>query len=364
MIKQIKNFTLNLIAGANVVTVALMLLAGYSDRLYPPDYPHLCWVGMIFPFFLVANLLFLFLWLILSWKRALIPIAGFFFAYVPISIYMPINMQEAPPEGSLKVLSYNVCGYGGNYKYENGFDTVYNYIRYHDFDIVCLQEDIDTWREYVMSRWKKVFEYNDTTILYQSSTSMNCIGIHTRFPILRKERIDYKSVANGSVAYYLLVGSDTVLVINNHLEGTHLNEAERSRYKEMLGGKMVRDTIKAETRFLVSKLSTWMVERAPQADAVHDYIERHRQYPIIVCGDFNDTPISYTRHTIAQGLTDCFTTTGRGFGLSYNQKGFNFRIDQIMCSHHFTPYKCFVDSKMDASDHYPMICSLKMKDKP
>ena len=364
MIKQLKQFTLNLIAGANVATVALMLLVGYSDRLYPPDHETLCWLGIMFPFFLVFNLLFLFFWLVFSWKRAWIPILGFLLAYVPISIYMPLNKQDTPPEGALKVLTYNVCSYGGNYKYENGFDTVYNYIREREFDIVCLQEDADSWRRYVMQRWQKIYPYNDTTVFCNTSTCLNGVGIHTRFPILRKERISYESVANGSVAYYLQVGSDTVLVINNHLEGTHLSNDDRTRYKEMLNGKMERDTAKAETKLLIGKLASMMVRRAPQALAVHQYIEQHRQYPIIVCGDFNDTPISYSRHIIAEGLTDCFVTAGRGFGLSYNQKGFNFRIDQIMCSDAFIPYRCFVDNKMDASDHYPMICSLKLKENP
>ena len=84
---------------------------------------------------------------------------------------------------------------------------------------------------------------------------------------------------------------------------------------------------------------------------------------IVAMGDFNDTPISYTRHALAQRLTDCFKQSGRGIGLSYNQKGFWVRIDHILCSSHFTPYNCEIDSKIDFSDHYPVVCSLKMKDK-
>jgi endonuclease/exonuclease/phosphatase (EEP) superfamily protein YafD len=83
-----------------------------------------------------------------------------------------------------------------------------------------------------------------------------------------------------------------------------------------------------------------------------------------VCGDFNDTPISYARRTIAQGLTDCFQTTGRGLGLSYNQKGFYFRIDHVLCSPDLQPFNCQVDDEMDASDHYPVVCYLKMRENP
>ena len=71
-------------------------------------------------------------------------------------------------------------------------------------------------------------------------------GIHTRFPIVGKERIDYRSVANGSVAFYLKIADDTVIVINNHLESTHLSTAERNRYKEVLKGEMEQEEAEEE----------------------------------------------------------------------------------------------------------------------
>ena len=363
MIKQLKAFTVNLVAGANIATVILMLCAGYADRLNPLDYPRLSCFGMTFPVFLVVNLLFLFFWLTFKWRKAWIPVLGYLLAYFPISIYMPMNLKQTVSDQSLKVISYNVCTYGGNYKYENGFDTVFNYLKRQQADIVCLQEDVDTWRRYVFIRYNKFYPYNDTTIFCNTSMSLNGVGIHTRFPIIRKERIPYESVANGSVAYYLQVGSDTLLVINNHLEGTHLSGEDRNNYKRLLRGKMERDTVKAESMYLIDKLATAAAKRAPQAEAVHRYIETHRQYPIIVCGDFNDNPISYSRRTIAQGLTDCFVETGKGIGLSYNQKAFSLRIDHFFCNEKLEPYYCKIDGEMDASDHNPLICWLKIKQK-
>jgi len=132
----------------------------------------------------------------------------------------------------------------------------------------------------------------------------------------------------------------------------------------MISGKMKRKEAKEESMMLIDKLGQASAKRAVGADAVHKYIEEHRQYPMIVCGDFNDNPISYSRRTIAKGLKDCFVETGKGLGLSFFQKGFFFRIDHIMCSDHFVPYNCKVDNKMDASDHYPIACRLKFVHKP
>ena len=362
MIKQLKQFFSNLIAGANVVTVCMMLLAGFSDRITPVNYPVLSCLGMAFPVFLIVNLLFLFFWLVFNWRKVWIPIAGFLLAYIPISTYMPLNPREDIPDGSIKFLTYNVCSYKCGGMNTDVFDQICDYISKQQADIVCLQEDVDTWRKFVMERYGKLYPYNDTTLIAMTNSGTNCVGMHTRFPILRKERIYYPSRGNGSVAYYLLRDKDTLLVINNHLECTKLTEQERSQYKHILKGEVKGDTARTESMQLIDKLGKTAAKRAPQAEAVHRYIEDHRQYPTIVCGDFNDTPISYARRIIADGLTDCFRESGRGIGLSYNQKGFWVRIDHILCSSQFTPYNCQIDSKNDLSDHYPMICWLKMKD--
>ena len=222
MIKQLKTITIKLIAGANVATILLMILTGYADRIHPVEHPMLSCLGMAFPGFLIANLLFLFFWLTFKWKKAWIPVVGYILVYGPISLYMPLHTSQTPPEGTIKLISYNVCQYGGNYKYEQGFEKVYEYLTEQDADIVCLQEDVDTWRRYVKQWYEKIYPYNDTTIFNPQNASINGIGIHTKFPIIRKERIRYESAGNGSVAYYLQVDNDTLLVINNHLEGTHL----------------------------------------------------------------------------------------------------------------------------------------------
>ena len=349
MIKQLKSLTINMVAGANVATILLMALAGYADRINPVEHPLLSCMGMTFPIFLIANLLFIFFWLTFKWRKLWIPIVGYIIVYGPLTLYMPLHLaQEEPKEGTIKIISYNVCTYGGNYKYEQGFETVYDYLKLQDADIVCLQEDVDTWRRYVMQRYKKIYEYNDTVIFNPQDASINGVGIHTRFPIIKKERILYDSHANGSVAYYLKVNKDTIIVSNNHLEGTHLSNEERDRYKQIIAGKMEKDTAKAETIYLFEKLGKYAAKRAPEAEAVHEYVEAHKKYPIIVCGDFNDNPISYSHRTIAKGLTDCYEATGKGIGLSYNQKGFYVRIDNILVSSHFEPYNCRIDNKMES----------------
>lgn len=248
MIKRLKQFTIKMVAGANMALVLIMLAVGFSDRLNPADHPVLSCVGMTFPILLLINLCFLFFWLTFKWRMVWIPILGYVATYIPISTYMPLNMQFTDPdEGAIKLISYNVCTYGGNYKYEDGFGTVCQYLHDEQPDIVCLQEDVDTWRRYAFKEFQKTFAYNDT-VHFNPGPAINGVGIHTKFPIIRKERINYRSEANGSVAWYLQVGNDTLLVINNHFEGTHLSTEDRHNYQNIIKGNIKGQEAKHESK--------------------------------------------------------------------------------------------------------------------
>ena len=348
-------------AGANVAAAAARLLAGMADRISPADHPYLATAGLLFPVMLAANMAFLVFWLLFKWRMAAIPVVAYAAAIGPIRTYMPINPPEDPPQGALKVVSYNVKNFSGLPEDDAlASQRIASYLLESGADIVCLQEAVDNGGR-VTAKLDSAFAYTDTTYIGDYTRKNNALGICTRFPILRKERIAYDSQNNGSVAYFLKVGRDTLLVVNNHFESSHLAPDERQRYKEILKGEMDGDTVRAESRKIFRKLAESARKRSHQADAVSRYLQAHAGMPTILCGDFNDTPISYTRRTLAKLLTDCYTATGNGIGLSYNQKGFYVRIDNIMCSGHFKPFGCKVDSKIAASDHYPIYCWLKMQ---
>ncbi len=363
MIKKLKHFTIQLVAGANVATVIVMLLVGYSDHLDPTAHPMLSTVGLTFPIFLFINLLFVFFWLVFYGTKIWIPILGYILAYEPISIYFPLNREQPIPEDALKVVTYNVCAYGGNKRYDDGLKPISDYLCEQKADIVCLQEDVDTWRKDVFKKYKRSYSYNDTIVIMKSSAGYNAVGIHTRFPILRRERIPYSSKANGSAAWWLDVEGDTVIVVNNHFESCHLTSRDRRQYRQILHGEISGDSARSESKLLLVKLAEANAKRAEQIRTVRQFVEKHQQYPIIVCGDFNDSPISYSHYAMSQVLTDCFKESGNGLGLSYNQKAFSFRIDHIFCSEDFVPIHCEVDSRMNASDHNPVICWLKIRRK-
>ena len=359
MFKKLKNFTRNMIAGANIATIVLMLLVGYSDRLNPVDFPRLSNIGLTFPLFLIINFGFLVFWLIFKKRWSIIPIAGFLIGYSPIRTYCPLNLPKSVSDSTLKVLSFNVY-----FAYERAKDDtkerVIDYLRKENADIVCLQEIyfkkeddqvISAMYPYVSSRY--------------GSGGTDYITILSRHPILKCEDVP-EGIKKGrhSTAAFIDIDGDTVIVINNHLASTQLTHDDRENFKKIVKGDYSGDFATEKSKRIAEKLGEATVKRVPQVEALVDFIKEHRDKSIILCGDFNDGPISHSRRSIANLLTDCYREAGNGPGISYNDNHFYVRIDHIFCSDDWEPQSCKIDSKTKLSDHYPIVCRLKKRPKP
>ena len=102
-----------LILAVNAFFVGILLLTAYSPHIHPVVHPVESCMGLTFPIFLIINLCFLIFWLLVRYKFALLPILGFAFCYPQIRTYFPINIHTSDiPEGSIKILSYNIMSFG------------------------------------------------------------------------------------------------------------------------------------------------------------------------------------------------------------------------------------------------------------
>lgn len=353
MLSQIRTLTLQMIAGANVVTVIIMILVGLSDRLDPAAHPMLASAGLIFPVLIIINLCFLVFFAIFKRRYVLITFSGLVLSYYPVRVYCPLNVEGSLPSGTIKVLSYNVNAFNNVNAPEDDPNPVLSYVLNSEADIACLQEVY--YDQAIADRIKAVYSYVDTV---QSRGGRDCLMFLSKYPILSKEHIPYESESNISAAFTIKMGRDTVVVINNHFETSGLSPEERAGFRDMVKGKTESDTMRAESRRLLVKLGESAAIRAPQAKAVARYI-RECGRSVILCGDFNDNPISYTRRTLADELTDCYVSTGNGPGISYHLNAIYVRIDNIMCSSDWRPYGCKVDRSIGFSDHYPIYCRLE-----
>lgn len=340
-------------AGANVASIVVMLLIGNVDRVSPVSHPLLASLGLVFPALLLINFLFLLFFAFFKWKYVLVPLLGFVIGYPVVRKYWPINISRDVPNGSIKVLTYNVLNFNRGDTPDGEPNPIMEYIKGSDADLVCLQEA--TLNAEVLATMKDTYKYIDTVC---NSSFSGCLMLMSKFPIVAKRRIDYPSQSNMSAAFRVIIGSDTVTVINNHLETSGLSAADRSGFREMVKGHTGKDSIRVESKRLLVKLGESARLRAPQAEAVARYVSDCGG-SVILCGDFNDNPLSYTHRVISKGLTDCYVSAGNGPGITYHYNAIFVRIDNLMCTSDWQPYKCTVDNSITASDHYPMYCWLK-----
>lgn len=358
--KRIGKVFAYLILAVNALFVGMLLLTAYSPYLSPAAHPVQSCIGLAFPVFLAANLCFLIFWLIVHYQFALLTAIGLACCYPQIRAYFPINIHTANvPEESIKILSYNCMSFG-NMKKENGKNAVLEYIRASNADIICLQEHNVSQNAQKHLNAKEVKEgmkaypYHHIQLV-GSENSNNQIAIYSKYPILSARKLTYGSAYNGSAIYEIKVDNDTLTLINNHLESNKLTQEDKVVYEDILKDPDAHK-VKSGARQLIGKLAEASAIRGKQADVIAAEVAASRHPYVIVCGDFNDTAISYTHRVISEKLDDAFTESGQGLGISYNQNKFYFRIDNILVSENLKAYNCTVDRSIKDSDHYPIWC--------
>ena len=350
----------------NILSVVGLLVTGYSYILSPTEWPYLSLMGYFFPAFLFVNGLFLALWVFVNWRYLFIPVIGFIAAYQPLSLYCPFFTSSSSEEASeyssqtkLTILSYNTCDWGRYDTSEaNSKENVIEYIASQKPDIVCLQEStLDTKTLEIIKDYMPEMKYNAS--MQSPNEKGVIISFLSKYPIKKQKDLEIPSKSNAAGAIWVDINGKQLLVVNCHLETQSLSIGEKERFSRLVHdvakGDMEKDSMKSGSKYYLKKLSASAQKRAPQAELVSEFVKENSNISTIVCGDFNDIPLSYTHHVISDGLTDCYQEKGRGFGFTYCHNAMRVRIDHIMCSPDINPIKCWVDSDIKLSDHYPII---------
>ncbi|MBR2863413.1 MAG: endonuclease/exonuclease/phosphatase family protein [Bacteroidaceae bacterium] len=345
-----------LLTGLAWVSVLLLCLCVGSMYVSPAVVPLFGILGLGFPFFWSAVLFMLLVCLLFVPRRSWIPLVGLLIGSVAAYNYCPINLSSPAPKGCLKVLTWNVQGFGGMKEDDRGKSLAANYIRKCDADVVCFQEG---WiskpnLKKIKEQLKDCLPYMDTCQIFE-----NTFGVLSRYPIVGKE-ILARGYNNGAGVFLLkLKKGDTLRVVNCHLESMKLLPEDRTMWSKMVHDPDDNSMNEEQSKRLYTKITSSSAARAEQADLIGDYVFRHRHLPLLVCGDFNDTPISYTHYRIGRDLTDAYRATSNGIGRTFNRDAIYVRIDHMFCSDHWKPFSCRIDNKVKISDHYPMTCYFK-----
>lgn len=346
--KGLKRLTVSLFLGANLCTILLLWLCVALTFVSPDYIPRLSLLTLAFPAFLAVDVLFIFFWLIFHARLAWVPVAGLLLVGSYVLDYCPLGLgREASGEEGITVVSYNV----GTMKGDENEAALRDFLAASDADIICMQELSQAFMNKEETRqWLKDHPYN----VLQSGGET----ILSRYAFIGDTiRIDYPTRSNHSTAVWIDLDGDSLLLINNHLESNHLTPEEKSEYTGMIRNPH-RQTVEDGSRMLVGKLSAAASYRGAQTDTICAMVDRYAAYPVIVCGDLNDTPVSYVYQRLDARLSSAFRQGGRGLGISYSQRAFMVRIDHVFFPSGWTCSSCSIDRSISVSDHYPVTCRL------
>lgn len=334
--------------------VAAALLSAYAAVHISPVHVVLpAFFGLAYPYILLANLIFMIFWAANLKKEALLSLTVILLGLTHLNNFIRFGGSSAE-EGNLSLFTYNVRLFN---RYEGSGSSekeVAAIITEESPDIICLQEfyssgkALSSIRDFT-SLLSGKYEVHYKSMPDRTNTFYGIVTLSS-FPVINRGDIVHPLSSSLTIFTDIVIGNDTIRVYNNHLQSFRLKKIERTFLEDISSGPD-NEFIK-EFRVLSGSLRQGFIERARQADALRDHI-KESPYPVVICGDFNDTPVSYSYRKIRKGLHDAFLVAGTGAGFTYRDKYPPNRIDYILYE---DPMECtsFTIIREKLSDHYPV----------
>ncbi len=361
-----KGLILRIIDGimlAATFAAATGLLCAY---LAPAVDPNRIWLfayaGLGAPVLYLANLFLMLYWAI-RWKAAFfLPLAMLALGVPKIGAYYHFGSEkpvETRMSGTIKILTYNVEGFlhrdASARKTVSSARQIAELIGEHDPDVICFQEFQATPGMPLTAIDALLDKWPHREIYYTGRRYGS--AIYSKFPILRNEVLKIAGERKGVLWADVRAGDDTLRVVCNHLESTYIKNEDIDFLRPE---NFAEDPDKSgRIRTIAGRLRRGFRTRAVQADTIAALIASG-DGPTVVCGDFNDPPMSYAYRTIRGDFSDAFEEAGRDYGFTYKKLYRLLRIDYILPSPHFEVLS-YDSPDVPWSDHNPVIAVLRKK---
>ncbi|MBO4723135.1 MAG: endonuclease/exonuclease/phosphatase family protein [Muribaculaceae bacterium] len=376
-LKMGKN-TVKVILLCITVLMALLLVASaWGGYVNPTKFSFLSVLTLGLPLILIINFVIMITWLVvLQWRYALISLAAILLSWGSVRMVFPINLfsssTEATPENSLRVLTFNVMNFG---PYDPSNHIPSKSMRYtldQNADVVLLQEGSQERNYLKLSNVEMMSEELENKYPYHSDgrhdlmilskypyTVINDTILKTGPENVKSRDPEYQYYARG---YDLeLPNGKQLRIVNLHLHTIGLDDGDRELYMNI-----TKNNIDSEEEFrkikssLYNKLCATFKYHAHEAQMVRNFLDKSPGN-VIVCGDFNDTPASYSYRTVrGDDMRDAFMDCGFGFKHTFHDNRLYFKIDHIMYRGDLEAVDWYRDKAGD-SDHYPQVATFVWK---
>jgi len=345
----------------NILTIVFALLLGgaYLSRVIDPgDFWPLSFLGLIFPILIIFSIVLLIILILTKNKFALVLIVLLIMGWNPIkeSFQLFPKSQETENKTGVRVMSYNakVFDYFRWREEENKGLNLLNFVVQQKPDIICFQEFIANKRgPFNIKRVEERLDfipYKYSVYFYKGRTYSVGLAIYSKYPIINSGGARFPNDETRHIFADVKINNDTVRIITNHLESNRLSKSQKNAIDSLITTNPKNN--KTEYLGIIQNMKSAYIERSKQAKRIQEEINSS-PHPVIVTGDFNDTPVSYSYRTISNNLQDAFVSSGRGLGATYREFMLPLRIDYLLHDPKIISSD-FLTHEVDFSDHCPV----------
>ncbi len=353
----------------NLCAVGGLVASYLSGNISPDKFWILAFFGLAYPVFLIINIVFVLFWLI-TWKKyVFVSLIAIVAGYQSLLTIYPVRFSRPASQtgAKIKIVSFNIHSLYGTQRADSKQKTkskVTEFLTGQNADIICLQEFYAIGEDFsqTLSKFANSIHLDYYAFKnyqeFSNKRKINAIATFSRFPIVNFGCLRIPERSHYAVFSDIVMNGDTVRIYNLHLESIRFGYEDYTFYSNLIEPDQEETTpIKEGSKRLLWKLRKAFIIRSKQVNILAAHIASCR-YPVILAGDFNDTPSSYTYNQLTKKLADSFVESGHGlFMTTYAGKFPSFRIDYILHSEKFKALS-YATFHEDMSDHYPITATL------
>lgn len=353
----------------SVVVFVLTIASAYGGRVNPEYLTLPAILCLALPYFATATIALTIFWLLS--RRIFFTALGVLTIVAcmsPLSQAMPLSFSKKAADGeqTFKIMSWNVLHTQDLREPDSPTNRAVEYMIASGADVICLAELNDFSQSELRKAGPALIDSLMRTYPYRAGLSSTDIKVMSKYPVNRSgislmsgnghHRFDFFKVnfPHGKVLNVGMV----------HLYSYDLSEEERQVVKEMKTVDGAKKSVKEFKGTIMHKMRNAFRKRAENARELREAIDSIRpSAPLIVCGDFNDVPESWTYNIIrGDDMRDAYAETNFGPTFTYNLHAFYFHIDQMLYRGPLEALSLKV-GKIKTSDHYPLIGEFAFKEK-
>jgi len=320
----------------NLVVAFLLVVSFLLPYIPPKNFPTISLLSLVVFPLIIINSLFVLYWLFKLKLKIVVSLLVLIVAHFHFGSFFQFSTEEnnTKTENSLTILSFNVRLFNA---YEDDpqpkvvSKTFASIVEAQQSDIICIQE-------YYADNEVDFSEYPYKFIYFKEKNKLGH-AIFSKYPLINKHSFDFSHTYNNSISADIIKGKDTIRIYNLHLQSlgikprvSYLQEIDKDKFKE--------------------RITRGFVKQQEQTEIILKH-KQSSKYPVLISGDFNNTPFSYVYHKLSANLNDAFIEKGNGIGTTYLFDSFPTRIDYILASDEFEIVE-FENTDTTFSDHYPV----------